>query len=102
MSRVKSCLLVLAGVLYSYVPACMDRAIKVDEGRQGCMSFRVGTQDGVGALLGMGRAATHSQARRRRAWGQANHADAHWSLRAWVTSTRVLSLGSSRPVAPSF
>jgi hypothetical protein len=39
MLRVKSCLFVLTGVLHFYVPACMDRAIKVDEGRQGCMSF---------------------------------------------------------------
>ncbi len=51
MSRVKSCLLVLACVLCLYVSACCERAIKVDEGRHGCMSFRVGTLVGVGALL---------------------------------------------------
>ena len=29
----------------------------------------------------------HSQAGRRRAWCQGKQSDAHWSLRAWVTST---------------
>ncbi len=51
MSRVKSCLLMVAGVLCVYVCACSDRPIKADEGRHGCMSFKVGTLDGVGALL---------------------------------------------------
>jgi hypothetical protein len=43
-----------------------------------------------------------SQVRRRRAWNQAKPPDAHWSLRAQVTSTCALSVGSyHQPVATS-